>query len=319
MSSNQLIQLSKHSIVVADTGDLSQISNFKPTDATTNPSLVLKAAGLPEYKHLVNDAIKYAQAKTNNKEARLQLTIDKLAVNFGIEILKIVPGLVSTEVDARLSFDTSKTLLKARELISMYEEAGVSRKRVLIKIAATWEGIKAAEILEKEGIACNLTLLFSFAQAVACAEANVTLISPFVGRILDWFKNNKKQNYTAETDPGVISVKQIYEYYKTHGYKTVVMGASFRNKEEILALAGCDKLTIGPQFLEELRKSNDPVVVKLGRKSDKPKVHLDESAFRFALNEDQMATEKLSEGIRMFAADTVKLEVMVSKLFNSKL
>ena len=318
--SDQLTQLSKLSVVVADTGDIQQIAKFKPTDATTNPSLIFKAAQQKEYAHLVKDAIQYGAKHGKNQKHRMALTLDKLSVNFGVEILKIVPGVVSTEVDARLSFNTQASIAKAKELILLYKQAGIPKERVLIKVAATWEGIKAAEQLEKEGITCNLTLLFSFAQAVACAEANVTLISPFVGRILDWYKTNHKKDYTSKTDPGVVSVTNIYEYYKTHGYKTVVMGASFRNSGEILELAGCDKLTIGPQFLEELKKREGPVPKVLGsKKSNLPKVHLDEPTFRFLLNEDQMATEKLSEGIRSFAADTIKLEKLIEKTIQSNL
>lgn len=312
-----LEQLKNLTTVVADTGEIQAIAEFKPTDATTNPSLIFKAAQLPEYRHLLDDAITAAASETD-PAARLDLTLDKLAVNFGCEILKHVPGRVSTEVDARLSFDTEATVAKGRRLIKMYEEAGIDRKRILIKVASTWEGIKAAEILEKEGIACNLTLLFSFAQAVACAEANVTLISPFVGRILDWYKAKTGETYTAETDPGVLSVTRIYNYYKKFDYQTVVMGASFRNIGEITQLAGCDLLTISPNLLEELRGSEAAVPailsVETAKASDEAKISMDEKTFRWMLNEDAMATEKLAEGIRNFTVDTLKLEAMIQEL-----
>lgn len=312
-----LEQLKNLTTVVADTGEIQAIAEFKPTDATTNPSLIFKAAQLPEYRHLLDDAITAAASETD-PAARLDLTLDKLAVNFGCEILKHVPGRVSTEVDARLSFDTEATVAKGRRLIKMYEEAGIDRKRILIKVASTWEGIKAAEILEKEGIACNLTLLFSFAQAVACAEANVTLISPFVGRILDWYKAKTGETYTAETDPGVLSVTRIYNYYKKFDYQTVVMGASFRNIGEITQLAGCDLLTISPNLLEELRGSEAAVPailsVETAKASNEAKISMDEKTFRWMLNEDAMATEKLAEGIRNFTVDTLKLEAMIQEL-----
>jgi transaldolase len=308
----QLDQLKQFTTVVADTGDFATIKEFTPRDATTNPSLILKAAGLPAYAPLVDQAINEAGAS-----ASLSHVIDRLLVLFGIEILKIVPGRVSTEVDARLSFDTEGTLAKAREIIALYEKAGISRDRVLIKIASTWEGIKAAEILAKEGVNCNLTLLFSFAQAVACAEAGVKLISPFVGRILDWHKKNTGKDFIGAEDPGVISVTQIYTYYKKFGYKTEVMGASFRNTGEIIELAGCDLLTISPQLLAELNASNAPVVRKLdpakAPAADLKKISFDEKTFRFALNDDAMATEKTAEGIRVFSADIVKLEQLIAK------
>ncbi|MEN9361137.1 MAG: transaldolase [Verrucomicrobiota bacterium] len=305
---NALESLAALTTVVADTGDVEAIRKVKPTDATTNPSLILAAAQMPAYQPLVDDAVAYGRAKG------LGAAMDKIAVNFGCEILKIVPRYVSTEVDARLSFDTAGTLAKAREIVALYAAAGVPKDRILIKIASTWEGIKAAEILEEEGIRCNLTLLFGFGQAVACAEAGVYLISPFVGRILDWYKKAEGRDYTAEEDPGVLSVRRIYAYYKTYGYKTVVMGASFRNTGEIKALAGCDLLTIGPKLIEEL--SADPVAVTrllspAQSLSQDSKITLDEKTFRWMLNEDAMATEKLSEGIRNFAKDTVKLEQMV--------
>jgi transaldolase len=309
----QLDQLKALTTVVADTGDFQSMKAFAPRDATTNPSLILKAAAMPEYAALLDKAIADAGASATTAQV-----IDRLLVVFGLEILKIVPGRVSSEVDARLSFDTEGTIAKAREIISLYEKAGVSKDRVLIKIASTWEGIKAAEVLEKEGIRCNLTLLFSFAQAVACAEAGVQLISPFVGRILDWHKaKNPTADFSGDKDPGVRSVTQIYAYYKKFGYKTEVMGASFRNTGEILELAGCDLLTIAPALLAELAKSDAPVVKKLdaaaAQKADLQKVSFDEKSFRFAMNEDAMATEKTAEGIRLFSADIVKLEQLITQ------
>ncbi len=288
---------------------------YRPQDATTNPSLILQAAGKPEYRPLLEQAIADARAAGCGGDALVETAMDRILVRFGLEILKIVPGRVSTEVDARLSFDTAGTVAKARQLIAAYEQEGQPRERVLIKIASTWEGIKAAELLEKDGIRCNLTLLFSFAQAVACAEAGVRLISPFVGRILDWHKAATGRDYPAEEDPGVLSVRRIYHYYKKHGHATEVMGASFRNKGEILALAGCDLLTISPALLAELQACDEPVPVRLSAAdaaaSDEPKISLDEKSFRFALNEDAMATEKTAQGIRNFAADIVKLETLV--------
>lgn len=308
----QLDQLKALTTVVADTGDFQSMKVFAPRDATTNPSLILKAAAMPEYAALLDKAIADSPAS-----ATLDQVIDRLLVVFGLEILKIVPGRVSSEVDARLSFDTEGTLKKAREIIALYEKAGISKDRVLIKIASTWEGIKAAEILEKEGIHCNLTLLFSFAQAVACAEAGIQLISPFVGRILDWHKaKNPAGDFAGAKDPGVVSVTQIYTYYKKFGYKTEVMGASFRNTGEILELAGCDLLTIAPTLLAELAKSDAPVAKKLdaaaAASADLKKVSFDEKAFRFAMNEDALATEKTAEGIRLFSADIVKLEQLIA-------
>ncbi len=312
MAMNQLEQLKQFTKVVADTGDFSSIVEFKPQDATTNPSLILKAAGMPAYAHLVDRAIKDA-----GSGASVGTVIDLLLTLFGAEILKIVPGRVSTEVDARVSFDREASIAKAHEIIEFYEKAGIPRERILIKLASTWEGIKAAEHLEKEGIRCNLTLLFSFAQAVACAEAKVQLISPFVGRILDWYKKSTGKDYSPAEDPGVQSVSAIYTYYKKFGHKTEVMGASFRNKGEILELAGCDLLTISPQLLGELAASNDPVTRKLdpsrASSASLDRVSFDEKSFRWALNEDQMATEKLSDGIRQFAADIVKLEELIRK------
>jgi transaldolase len=306
----QLDQLKAFTTVVADTGDFVSMKEFAPQDATTNPSLILKAAAMPDYAHLVDKAIADA-----GSSASVGQIIDRLLVVFGLEILKLVPGRVSSEVDARLSFDTAGTIAKAHDIIGLYEKAGINRERILIKIASTWEGIKAAEQLQKEGINCNLTLLFSFAQAVACAEAGIKLISPFVGRILDWHKKNAGKDFVGAADPGVISVTQIYTYYKKFGYKTEVMGASFRNKLEILELAGCDLLTIAPPLLAELKASSDPIVRKLdpakAASADLKKVSFDEKAFRFALNEDAMATEKTAEGIRLFSADIVKLEQLI--------
>ena len=312
MSLNQLDQLKKFTTVVADTGDFESMKTYQPQDATTNPSLILQAAAKPEYKHLVEQAV--TEAKADGMEAIL----DRILILFGLEILKIVPGRVSTEVDARLSFDTQATIDKAHTLIAAYEKEGHSRERILIKIASTWEGIKAAEALAKEGIHCNLTLLFSFAQAVACAEAGVKLISPFVGRILDWHKKETGKDYQGDEDPGVISVRSIYNYYKKFGYKTEVMGASFRNKGEILALAGCDLLTISPGLLGELQASEEPFTPRLTAEeaaaSDHEKISLNESDFRFMLNEDAMATEKTAHGIRAFSADIVKLEKLIEGL-----
>jgi len=312
MTTTQLDQLKALTTVVADTGDFASIKQYAPQDATTNPSLILKAASMPDYAWLVDKAI----ADSKGTGADLTGTIDRLLVLFGCEILKIVPGRVSTEVDARLSFDAAGTVAKARELIARYEQSGIARERVLIKIASTWEGIKAAEQLEREGIHCNLTLLFSFAQAVACAEARVQLISPFVGRILDWHKKANGRDYVGAEDPGVRSVSEIYTYYKRHGYATEVMGASFRNTGEIIELAGCDLLTIAPALLSELQAASAPITRKLdpvkAAAAQLPKISFDEKGFRYALNEDAMATEKTAEGIRAFAADIVKLEHMLA-------
>ncbi|HYE32050.1 MAG TPA: transaldolase [Methylomirabilota bacterium] len=315
--SNLLTQLKQFSIIVADTGDFESIRKYQPRDATTNPTLLLKAAQMPEYADLVKKVLADTASKATGAAA-LEMAMDKLSVAFGAEILKIVPNRVSTEVDARLSFDTEASLAKARHLIGLYQEAGIPRERILIKLAATWEGICAARQLEKEGIRCNLTLLFSLAQAVACAEAGVQLISPFVGRILDWHKKNSgKDNYTAAEDPGVVSVTQIYGYYKKYGYNTEVMGASFRNVGEILELAGCDLLTISPTLLDELQKTPGSLTRKLGPETAAsltlPKITLDEKKFRWLFNENQMATEKLSEGIRTFGADAIKLEKFIGE------
>lgn len=312
MATTQLEQLKQFTKVVADTGDFASMKKYAPQDATTNPSLILKAAGMSDYAWLVDKAL-----QDTGKTASLEATIDQLLVLFGQEILKIVPGRVSTEVDARLSFDTEGSIAKARDIIALYEKAGIPHDRILIKIASTWEGIKAAETLEKEGIHCNLTLLFSFAQAVACAEAKVQLISPFVGRILDWYKKSTGKDYAGAEDPGVQSVTEIYNYYKKFGYTTEVMGASFRNTCEILELAGCDLLTISPALLGELQDSTGEVTRKLNAskaaQADLKQVSFDEKSFRFALNEDAMATEKTAEGIRSFSADIVKLEQVLQK------
>lgn len=311
----QLDSLRKMTVVVADTGDIDAIKKYQPQDATTNPSLILSASALPQYAPLIDEAIAYAKAQSADKAQQLIDAEDKLAVNIGLEILKIVPGRISTEVDARLSYDTQATVEKARKLIALYNSAGISNDRILIKIASTWQGIRAAEILEKEGINCNLTLLFSEAQARACAEAGVYLISPFVGRILDWYKaNTDKKEYAPAEDPGVISVTKIYNYYKEYGYKTVVMGASFRNVGEITELAGCDRLTIAPALLKELQENTTPLVRKLEYKGEvkaKPQP-LTEAEFYWQHNSDAMAVEKLAEGIRKFAVDQEKLEAMLS-------
>ncbi len=306
---NQLEQLKQFTTVVADTGDFQSIKAFTPQDATTNPSLILKAVQKPEYRPLLDKVVR------DHPRAATAEVIDRVLVDFGMEILKIIPGRVSTEVDATLSFDTAGTIAKGRELIRLYEEAGAGRERVLIKIASTWEGVRAAQVLQQEGIRCNMTLLFSLAQAIACAEAGAQLISPFVGRIYDWFKKTTKNDFSGVEDPGVQSVKRIYNYYRKFGYRTEVMGASFRNTGQILELAGCDLLTISPELLQQLKDSDGPVERKLVK--DAPpvsidKVALDEKSFRFMLNEDAMATEKLAEGIRAFCVDTGKLRQIVS-------
>ncbi len=313
---SQLDQLKTMTTVVADTGDFESMRAYTPQDATTNPSLILQAVEKPQYRPLLDQAIALHKGGSLSGKAQLEAIMDSLLILFGREILTIVPGRVSTEVDARLSFDTEGTLAKARHLIELYEAAGTSRERILIKIASTWEGIKAAEILQKEGINCNLTLLFSLPQAVACADAGVKLISPFVGRILDWYKAATKKDYAPAEDPGVVSVTGIYHYYKKHGHRTEVMGASFRNKGEITELAGCDLLTISPALLGELQASSDPLPRKLDAAAsagmDIPRRVYDEKTFRFELNEDAMATEKTAEGIRKFSADIVKLEKLVA-------
>ncbi|HTC33559.1 MAG TPA: transaldolase [Bryobacteraceae bacterium] len=305
--------LKKYTTVVADTGDIEAIAQHKPQDATTNPSLLFHAAKMPAYRHLVDDATELALKRGGSHDEMAEEFIDRLFVLFGCEILKVVPGRVSTEVAARLSFDTESTIAKARKLISLYDKAGISRQRVLIKIASTWEGIKAAELLEKEGIHCNLTLLFSFAQAVACAEAGVTLISPFVGRIYDWYKKERAgAEIPPDQDPGVESVTRIYNYYKKYGYKTQVMGASFRNVNQIVRLAGSDLLTISPELLEQLEKQEGTLERKLdpatAKASKEERLHLDEKTFRWMHNEDPMATEKLAEGIRKFNSDAEHLQ-----------
>ncbi|GAA5134578.1 transaldolase [Thalassotalea piscium] len=318
---SQLDQLKTMTTVVADTGDIEAIAKFSPMDATTNPSLLLKAASLNAYQPLLIQAVNWSKAQTPSIKEQVSLAADKLSVLIGLEVLKIIPGRISTEVDARLSFDKEQSIAKARSLINMYEEAGINKDRILIKLASTWEGIQAAKQLELEGIQCNLTLLFNFAQAKACADAEVFLISPFVGRILDWYKKDTGiEHYKAKEDPGVISVTEIYNYYKQHGYNTVVMGASFRNLNEIIELAGCDRLTISPQLMAELAENSGKITQKLTPATNiqvKPQ-SITEAEFRWQMNEDPMATEKLSEGIRNFAIDQVKLEKQLGLLFNDK-
>jgi transaldolase len=316
--SNALEKLKQSTVVVADTGDFESISKYQPQDATTNPSLILAAAQNPHYQPLIDSAIEYAKKHATDPEKQLRLAMDKVAVNFGAEILKLVPGRVSTELDARLSFDTEANIERAREIIALYKEIGVDKERILIKIASTWEGIQAAKQLEQEGIHCNLTLLFSLTQAIACAEAGVTLISPFAGRITDFYKQkeNRTTPYPPHEDPGVQSVTRIYNYYKKHGYRTVVMGASFRTKEQIMELAGCDLLTVAPSLLDELLHTNADVPRKLDSKNpvcDLPKISMDHKRFLWELNEDEMAHFKLGEGIRKFTADLRKLEQTVKQ------
>ncbi|XP_038213419.1 probable transaldolase [Zerene cesonia] len=318
-----LEQLKQFSTVVADTGDFEAMKAYKPTDATTNPSLILSAAAMEQYQHLLDKAIKYGKDCGGSIEEQLVETLDMLSVLFGCEILKIIPGRVSVEVDARLSFDKDASMAKAIKLIAMFAEHGIKKERILIKLASTWEGIQAAKELEKKhGIHCNLTLLFSIYQAIACAEANVTLISPFVGRILDWYVEHTKKTYEATEDPGVLSVTRVFNYYKKFGYKTQVMGASFRNTGEIRELAGCDLLTISPKLLQELANSEQPIKkvldAKVAAQSDLEKITLSEAQFRWHLNEDQMATDKLSDGIRKFAADTRKLETLIKGMLATK-
>lgn len=314
---DKLTSLRQYTTVVADTGDIAAMKLYKPQDATTNPSLILNAAQIPEYRKLIDDAVNWARQQSNDPAQQVTDASDKLAVNIGLEILKLVPGRVSTEVDARLSYDTDASVAKAKRLIKLYNDAGIDNDRILIKLASTWQGIRAAAQLEKEGINCNLTLLFSFAQARACAEAGVYLISPFVGRILDWHKaNGEQQTFEPQEDPGVISVSEIYDYYKSHGYETVVMGASFRNSGEILALAGCDRLTIAPALLKELAEAEGSVERKLSYSGDiqaRP-APLTESEFYWEHNQDPMAVDKLAEGIRKFAVDQGKLEKMIADL-----
>jgi transaldolase len=315
---NLLEQLKTQTKVVADSGDIESIKKFKPVDATTNPSLIFSAAQDAKYVRLIDDAIGYAKQNSSKKDVQLMIALDKLIVGFGIEILKIVPGRVSTEVDARLSFDIEGSVMKARELISLYKEAGIGHERILIKLASTWEGIKAAEILTKENIHCNMTLLFSMPQAIASAEIGVQLVSPFVGRILDWYKKNQStQQLSPAEEQGVILVKNIYNYYKKFGYKTEIMGASFRSTGEIIQLAGCDLLTIAPNLLNELERTQGTLEIKLNPEAAKQakieKMSLDEKKFRWLLNEDAMATEKLAEGIRKFTEDILKLETILKQ------
>jgi transaldolase len=313
---NQLEQLKKFTKIVADTGDFESIKDFKPQDATTNPSLIYAATQKPQYVHLLDEVIADRKNSGLSGSAQIEDIIEHLLVKFGCEMLKIVPGRVSTETDARYSFDTQGSINKARQLIKLYEERKIPRERVLIKIASTWEGINAAEQVQKEGIKCNLTLMFSLPQAVRCAEAKVQLISPFVGRIYDWYKAANKHDYSGPEDPGVQSVQEIYTYYKKFGYRTEVMGASFRNVGQIIELAGCDALTISPELMKELSESYEPVERKLdpekAKKADVQRLELDEKKFRYLLNENAMATEKTAEGIRKFAADIVKLEKFVA-------
>lgn len=309
---SQLDQLKQYTTVVADTGDFQSIQRYSPQDSTTNPSLILRAVQKETYHALLEKTVR------DNRDKSTEAIMDRLLVAFGVEILKIVPGRVSTEADARLSFDTEGSIRKGRELIALYNSAGIPTERVLIKIASTWEGIRAAEVLQKEGIRCNMTLMFSLPQAVACAEANVQLISPFVGRIYDWYKKQTGNEYAGAEDPGVQSVKRIYNYYRKFGYATEVMGASFRNTSQIIELAGCDLLTISPELLQKLSDSDAPVTRKLSpeQATQDPveKISYDEKTFRLSVNNDAMATEKLSEGIRLFCADTVKLEKMIDEL-----
>ena len=316
-----LDQLKQYTTVVADTGDFRQMEEFTPQDATTNPSLILSAAKVPEYRPVLDEAVAALRNSPLSGDKLASELMNRVIVAFGLEILKRVPGRVSSEVDARLSFDTAGTVDKAHEIVSLYEQAGIPRERVLIKIASTWEGIRAAQVLEKEGVHCNLTLLFSAVQAVACAEAGVRLISPFVGRILDWYKKNTGEEYTAETDPGVLSVRSIFHYYKKYGYPVQIMGASFRNTGEILALSGCDLLTISPQLLSELAATEGNLQRCLdpadSAAMDIPRIPADEAHFRFLLNEDAMATEKTAEGIRRFSADIRKLEQLLLQLHSS--
>lgn len=312
---SKLDQLKSMTVVVADTGDIASIKAFQPTDCTTNPTLILKAAQMPAYAPLVDEAVAWARKQGGTAAGVAGAACDRLAVSFGAELTRLVPGRVSTEVDADLSFDTGRTVEKARAVIADYKARGIGRERILIKIAATWEGIRAAEILQKEGVDCNLTLLFAPAQAVACARAGVFLISPFVGRILDWYVKSTGETYTAETDPGVLSVRGIYRYYKAHGHATVVMGASFRNTGEIEALAGCDRLTIAPALLEQLQKDTGPLKRVLDPAAvgeAPPAIPVDEASFRWQMNEDAMATEKLAEGIRQFARDLAALRGMIA-------
>jgi len=317
---NQLDQLKQWTTVVADTGDFQSMAEYKPQDATTNPSLILQASQDEKYLYLVQQAVDELKGDGGAEDALVESIIDRVLILFGNEILKVVPGRVSTETDARLSFDTEGTIAKARTLIDLYEKSGTDRSRILIKIASTWEGIKAAEVLQKEKINCNLTLMFSLAQAIACAEADIKLVSPFVGRIYDWFKKSEGRDYEGAEDPGVQSVTEIYNYYKKFGYQTEVMGASFRNVGQITELAGCDLLTISPKLLEVLQSTEEPIKQKLdasvAKGMDIAKIHCDEKCFRWMMNEDAMATEKTAEGIRKFSADIVKLEGLIKDMLS---
>ena len=310
-----LDQLRDMTTVVADTGDIEAVARLKPVDCTTNPSIVLKSLALPQFAEVMDEAITWGQAQSGARPAVTDAVADRLAISVGAELAKLVPGRVSTEVDADLSFDTAASVAKARDIIAAYDARGVAKEQILIKLASTWEGIRAAEILQKDGIDCNLTLMFSMAQAIACADAGAFLISPFVGRILDWYKKSTGNEYSAETDPGVVSVREIYNYYKAHGISTVVMGASFRNVGEIKALAGCDRLTISPGLLDELDAETDTLarVLTPDNFAPVPAIDMDEKTFRWMMNEDAMATEKLAEGIRAFAADLQKLRVLVDE------
>ena len=314
---DKLTSLRQYTTVVADTGDIAAMKLYQPQDATTNPSLILGAAQIPEYRKLIDDAVAWARSQSSDRAQQILDASDKLAVNIGLEILKLIPGRISTEVDARLSYDTQASIAKAKRIIKLYNDAGIGNDRILIKLASTWQGICAAEQLEKEGINCNLTLLFSFAQARACAEAGVFLISPFVGRILDWYKaNTDKKEYAPAEDPGVVSVSEIYEYYKQHGYETVVMGASFRNVGEILELAGCDRLTISPALLDELAASEGVLTRQLtpGCVTETRPSPMTQAEFLWQHHQDPMAVEKLAEGIRLFAVDQVKLEQQIQQM-----
>lgn len=318
-----LEQLKKHSRIVADSGDFESIRKYKPLDSTTNPSLIYAASQDQKYAHLVDEALAYARRKSTDIQKQISFAVDKLFINFGLEILKIVPGRVSTEVDARLSFDTEGSVKKARDLIALYKESGIDRERILIKLASTWEGIKAAETLSKEGIRCNMTLLFSIQQAIACADAGVQLISPFVGRVLDWhLHHHPGQFFAPDEEPGVVLVREIYNYFKKYGHKTEIMAASFRNRGEILALAGCDLMTIAPSLLAELDKADGVVEKKLdiamARETEIQKITMDQKKFRWLMNEDNMAAEKLAEGIRNFTDDLIKLESMLLRRYVGK-
>ena len=319
---SKLDELKKHTIIVADTGEINEIKKYKPTDATTNPSLIQAASSMPEYEHLVKDAVEYGLSKGSTQKDQLDQIITKVFVNFGVEILKTVPGRVSTEVDARLSYDVEGSLKKAYQYIELYEKAGISKDRILIKLASTWEGVRAAKVLEKEGIHCNMTLMFNLGQAIACADEGATLISPFVGRILDWYKKAEGKDFAANEDPGVVSVTNIFNYYKKYGYNTQIMGASFRNTGEILELCGCDLLTIAPKLLSELSSADGTVEKKLdaskAKSMDIKKIDVDEKVFRWMVGDDAMAIEKLSEGIRKFAKATEELEKHIITMIDKK-